>query len=60
MPLLPLPDASATVDPDPSSNANAATNPGTAAAFVVVYVADEVGAAMLCVAAPPLDQLGKA
>ncbi len=29
-PLLPLPDASDTVDPDPSSNPNAATKPATA------------------------------
>ena len=31
VPLLPFPDASATVDPDPSSNAYAATSPGVAA-----------------------------
>ena len=30
-PLLPLPDPSATIDPDPSSNAKAATKPGVAA-----------------------------
>jgi hypothetical protein len=30
VPEFPLPDASATVDPDPSSNPNAATSPGVA------------------------------
>ena len=60
VPSLPFPDPSATVDPDPSPNAYAATNPGTAAVYVAVYVAGEVGASMLCVAAPLSDQLGNA
>jgi len=34
VPLLPFPDASATDDPDPSSNENATTKPGNAALSV--------------------------
>jgi hypothetical protein len=37
-PLLPFPDASATADPDPSLNENAATNPADAAWVLVVAV----------------------
>ena len=38
VPLLPFPDASVTVDPDPSSNPYAATNPDDAAGVVALAV----------------------
>src|SRR5262249_1671156 len=58
VPLFPFPDPSATDDPDPSPNPQAPTSPGTATVYVAAYGGDEAGASMLCVAAPPSDQLG--
>ena len=41
VPLFPFPDASATVDPDPSSNAYAATRPGRSRRGVVALAVFE-------------------